>query len=452
MLASINPYTQKLILEYPEHSMAELDEICKNSEQAFYVWKKKSYSERAQLFNKVSELLLTNKEEYARLITSEMGKPLKEAVAEVEKCANGVRYYAEKAEELLKPTLIKTEAQESYVAYEPLGTVLALMPWNFPFWQVFRCAAPAMMAGNTIILKLAPNTIGCALAIEDIFTKAGFPKGCFTSVKIQNETSAYLIQKKEIKSISLTGSERAGVAVASEAGKYLKKTVLELGGSDPFIVLEDADLDYTVEQAVKARLQNTGQSCVAAKRFILVKSISEKFISKLTERLKLLKTGDPMDPSNDLGPMAKKDLKDGLISQVKKSLDLGAKILYGSLNETTDNFFTPIILSNIQSNMAAYKEELFGPVYSIIEVENEEEAVRIANDSAYGLGASLWTKDLPKAKVLASQIESGMVFINNIVHSDARIPFGGVKLSGHGRELSEIGLKEFVNVKTVYVK
>lgn len=452
MLESINPYTQKLIKEYSEHTTKELDEICKRSEEAFLVWKKKSYSERAKLFITVSEILLSNKEEYAKLISSEMGKLLKEAIAEVQKCADGVRYYAEKAEELLKPTPIKTEAKESYVAYEPLGTILALMPWNFPFWQVFRCAAPAMMAGNTIILKLAPNTTGCAIVIEEIFTKAGFPKGCFTSVKIQNENSSYLIQKKEIKAISLTGSERAGIAVASEAGKYLKKAVLELGGSDPFIVLEDADLDYTVEQAIKARLQNTGQSCVAAKRFILVKSISEKFISKLTERLKLLKTGDPMDPSTHMGPMAKKDLKEALISQVKKSVELGAKIIYGSLNETLDNFFTPIILSNIHSNIPAYKEELFGPVYSIIEVENEEEAIHIANDSDYGLGASLWTKDLQKAKTLSSQIESGMVFINSIVHSDARIPFGGIKLSGYGRELSEVGIKEFVNVKLVYVK
>ena len=451
MLQSINPYTQKILQQYPEHTSAELDEIVKKSEAAFLSWKKKMYSERAKFFETLSALLLSNKEKYGKLITDEMGKTFKEALAEIEKCAAAARYYAEQGESFLKPTTLKTEAKESYVEYEPLGIVLALMPWNFPFWQVFRCAAPAMMAGNTVILKLAPNTIGCAEAIHNLFLEAGFPEGCFSSIKIQNETTNYLIQKKAIKAISLTGSERAGVIVASEAGKYLKKTVLELGGSDPFIVLEDADLDFTIEQAVKARLQNAGQSCIAAKRFILVKSIAESFISKLSQRLESLKLGDPMDPATDIGPMARADLKAGLISQVKKSVEAGARIIYGSLNESSDNFFSPIILSDVNPKMPAYEEELFGPVYSIIEVENEAEAIRVANDSNYGLGASLWTTDLVKAKTLATQIESGMVFINNFVHSDIRLPFGGVKLSGYGRELSEIGMKEFVNMKLVYV-
>jgi succinate-semialdehyde dehydrogenase/glutarate-semialdehyde dehydrogenase len=452
MLQSINPYTQKVLQQFPEHTQVELDEIVEKSATAFQLWKHKTYTERAELFYKLGTLLISNKEEYGKLITAEMGKPLKEAIAEIEKCASAVRYYADQAENFLKPTLLKTEAEESYIVYEPFGTILALMPWNFPFWQVIRCAVPAMMAGNTVLLKLAPNTIGCAVAIESIFEKAGFPEGCFLSLKIQNETTSYLIQKKEVKAISLTGSERAGVIVASEAGKYLKKTVLELGGSDPFIVLGDADLNYTVEQAVKARLQNAGQSCIAAKRFILVKSISEKFISALTEKLKLLKIGDPMNPSTDLGPMARADLKVGLIAQVKKSIAAGAKLVYGSLNETSDNFFSPIILSNVKPKMPAYEEELFGPVFSIIEVESEEEAIRVANDSNYGLGSSVWTKDIEKAKILATQIESGMVFINNFVHSDIRLPFGGVKLSGYGRELSELGMKEFVNAKLVYVR
>lgn len=452
MLQSINPFTQKVIQKFQEDTLEELDEKVKKSAAAFKLWKKKTYAERASFFYKIATLLVSNKEEYGKLITDEMGKPLKEAIAEVEKCASAVCYYADQAEKILKPTLLQTEAEESYVVYEPLGTVLALMPWNFPFWQVFRCAVPAMMAGNTVLLKLAPNTTGCATAIESIFEKAGFPEGCFLSLKIQNETTSYLIQKKEVKAISLTGSERAGMIVASEAGKYLKKMVLELGGSDPFIVLEDADLNYTLEQSVKARLQNAGQSCIAAKRFILIKSISEKFTSKLIERLKVIKIGDPMDPITDIGPMARADLKTGLITQVKKSIEAGAKLIYGSLNETSDNFFTPLILTNVKAKMPAYEEELFGPVYSIIEVENEVEAIRVANDSNYGLGASIWTKDLEKAKKLSTQIESGMVFINNFVHSDIRLPFGGVKLSGYGRELSELGMKEFVNAKLVYMR
>jgi succinate-semialdehyde dehydrogenase/glutarate-semialdehyde dehydrogenase len=452
MLKSINPYTQGLIRQYPENTPEELDEKVRKSEEAFRLWKTKSFAERSELFHKLSEVLLSSKEEYAKLITAEMGKPLKEAIAEVEKCAEGVKYYADNAAVFLKPTAIKTDARESYVVYEPLGPVLALMPWNFPFWQVFRCAAPAMMAGNTVLLKLAPNTTGCAVAIKESFRIAGFPEGAFLVLKMQNETSSYIIQKKEVKAISLTGSERAGVAVASEAGKYLKKTVLELGGSDPFIVLEDADMDDTVELAVKARLQNAGQSCIAAKRFILVKSISKLFISELTEKLKLLKIGNPMEPDTNIGPMARTDLKEGLILQVKKSMAAGAELAYGSLNETPDNFFSPLLLLNVKPGMPAYDEELFGPVFSIIEVENEQEAIRIANDSKYGLGASLWTKDIEKAKYLATQLESGMVFINDFVRSDARLPFGGVKLSGYGRELSEVGMKEFVNVKTVYVK
>lgn len=452
MLQSINPYTQKLIAEYKEHSFAELDRIAQKSESAFLVWKAKTFAERAACFLKLADLLTSGKETYGKLITSEMGKPLNEAIAEVEKCAGSIAFYAEETKHFLQPSTVRTDAIESYVMYEPLGTVLALMPWNFPFWQVFRCAIPAMMAGNTVLLKLAPNTTGCAIAIEEAFAKAGFPSGCFQSLKIQNETTSYLIAQKAVKAISLTGSERAGVIVAAEAGRHLKKAVLELGGSDPFIVLEDADLNNTVELAVKSRLQNTGQSCIAGKRFILVKSAVEEFISSLIMKLTALKTGDPLDPSTNLGPMARKDLKEGLIQQVKKSLEMGAKIIYGNLTESEDNFFTPLILSSVNPGMPAYEEELFGPVYSIIEVDSEEEAIRIANDSRYGLGASLWTKDTEKAKLLAERIESGMVFINDIVRSDSRLPFGGIKISGYGRELAEAGIKEFVNVKTVYLR
>jgi len=450
MLQSINPYTQQKIAEYPEHTTQELDAIVQKAEKAFLAWREKTIPDRAAYFNKLADLLLSDKENYGKLITAEMGKPLKEAIAEVEKCASAMRYYADETSFFLRATSIRTDAQDSYVVYEPLGTILALMPWNFPFWQVFRCAGPAMMAGNTVILKLAPNTMGCALAIEDVFKKAGFPEGSFQAVKIQNETTGYLIAQKAIKAVSLTGSERAGVSVASEAGKHLKKTVLELGGSDPFIVLEDADLDHTIELAVKARLQNNGQSCIAAKRFILVKSIADQFLSKLTERLPKLKAGDPLEATTDLGPMARKDLKENLLEQVKKSVALGAKIIYGNTEGTSDNFFMPIVLTGVKPGMPAYEEELFGPVFSVIIAETEEDAIRIANDSNYGLGASLWTKNKEKAQRLATKIESGMVFINDFVRSDMRLPFGGVKSSGYGRELSEAGIKEFVNVKTVF--
>ncbi len=452
MLQSINPYTQQLIKEYDEHSFEELDIITEKSAQAFLLWRKKSFVERTLLFKKLSTLLLSKKIVFANIITAEMGKPLNEAIAEIEKCVNGINYYAEKAERLLQPTKIETDASESYLVNEPLGPILALMPWNFPFWQVFRCAAPAMMAGNTIVLKLSPNTTGCALAIEEAFHDVGFPDGCFQSVKIQNETSSYLIQKKELRAVSLTGSERAGSIVAAEAGKQLKKTILELGGSDPFIVLKEADLDYTVQMAIIARLQNAGQSCIAAKRFILDKTIAKEFIEKLIEHLNLLKTGNPLDPSVTIGPMARIDLKYGLIEQVKKSIAAGALLYYGSLNENSDSFFSPLILTNVKQGMPAYNEELFGPVFSIIEVDTKEEAIRVANDSPYGLGASIWTKNTDEAKEMALEIESGMVFINDSVHSDVRLPFGGTKISGYGRELSEAGIKEFVNIKTIYLK
>lgn len=452
MLQSINPYTQQQIAEYAEHTTLELDAIARKSEEAFLVWKQKTFSERAECFHKLADLFKSKKEVYGKLITEEMGKPLKEAIAEIEKCASAMNYYALEAAIFLHPTSFRSDAVESYISYEPLGTVLALMPWNFPFWQVFRCAVPAMMAGNTVLLKLAPNTTGCALAIEEAFQSAGFPQGSFQILKIQNETTNYVIAQKAVKAISLTGSERAGVIVASEAGAQLKKVVLELGGSDPFIVLQDADIELAVELAVKGRLQNTGQSCIAAKRFILLKSIAEEFLTKLKVRLQSMKAGDPMDADTQLGPMARKDLKDGLIAQVQKSVAKGAKIVYGSIENTgNDNFFLPVILSDVQPGMPAYEEELFGPVFSVIEVESEEEAIRVANDSRYGLGASIWSRNVDKARRLAMRIESGMVFINDFVRSDIRLPFGGVKQSGYGRELSEAGIREFVNAKTMFI-
>ena len=452
MLYSTNPYSQALIAEYPEHSLFELDSITSNSANAFSSWKNTTLPERIALFQKLSELLLADKLSLAKLITAEMGKPLKEAEGEIEKCTKSILYYCQHTEKILAPTIINTEASNSFVVYEPLGTILALMPWNFPFWQVFRCAVPAMMAGNTVILKLSPNTTGCALAMEALFLKAGFPLNCFQAVKIQNETTSYLIQKKEIRAISLTGSERVGMIVAAEAGKQLKKLVLELGGSDPFIVLADADISHAVDMAIISGLQNAGQSCIAAKRFILNKKIATEFIETLILQLSNLKIGDPMDPLVDIGPMAKMDLKIGLTAQVNKSIEMGATLRYGTINENNDLFFTPIILTKVAAGMPAFEEELFGPVFSIIEIASEEEAITMANSSPYGLGASIWTSNNEKAQALALKLECGMVFINELVHSDVRLPFGGTKLSGYGRELSDSGMKEFVNLKTIYVK
>jgi len=452
MLQSINPYTQTVISEYSEESIEEIKIKVQKSEIAFTIWSNYSFETRASYFYKLAEVLEVEKDIHATLITSEMGKPFKEAKAEIEKCILGIRYYAEKSSELLKPVFIESTAVESYLRFDSLGTILALMPWNFPYWQAFRCSAPAMMAGNTILLKSAPNTTGCALAIEACFQKAGFPVGTFQALKIQNETTGLVIGLKEIKAISLTGSERAGISVASEAGRNLKKVVLELGGSDPFIVLEDAPLNSVIDMAVKSRLQNAGQSCIAAKRFIVHTSVSKKFLTLLIQKIEKLKIGNPMEDDIDIGPMAKKELKSGLVLQVKKSIEMGAEIVFGSIPTSNDNLFSPIILTNIKSEMPAYREELFGPVFCIFQIENDEEALKIANDSSYGLGASIWTADIERAKNMAEKLESGMVFINDFVRSEPGLPFGGVKLSGYGRELGEVGIKEFVNVKTVYVK
>jgi succinate-semialdehyde dehydrogenase/glutarate-semialdehyde dehydrogenase len=452
MLISINPYTDEIIGEYPEHTIPQLDTILETSVGAFQHWKNVSIRERVSFFYTTAEFLRTHHRKYAMLITAEMGKPLKESLAEIEKCALACIYYADNAEAFLQNQKIPTDADESYLVFEPLGTVLALMPWNFPFWQVFRCVVPAMLAGNTAVVKLAPNTTGCAEAIESIFKQVGFPEGVFQIVKIQNEATAYLLAQPAIKAVSLTGSERAGAIVAAKAGENLKKTLLELGGSDPFIVLEDADLDYTAVMAVKARLQNAGQSCIAAKRFIVQCTVARRFLELLEEKLQQVRLGDPVLDTTDMGPMARKDLKQNLLAQVRQSLQMGATLAYGSLPEQDDAFFAPVVLTNLKPGMPAYEEELFGPVFSFFEVQDEHEAVRIANESKYGLGASVWTKNIEKAKRLSTQLESGMVFINDFVRSDIRLPFGGVKFSGYGRELSEYGMKEFVNIKTVYLK
>jgi succinate-semialdehyde dehydrogenase/glutarate-semialdehyde dehydrogenase len=451
-LESINPTTGEKIKSYPEMSPHEVEEILNQVQKSFLEWRKTSFEERSRLMNQAHDFLLKNKEEYAQLIATEMGKPIVQAKAEIEKCAWGCKYYAENAQEFLKPEIIKTEAIKSYVNYEPLGIVLAIMPWNFPFWQVLRFAVPALMAGNGAVLKHAWNVSGCALAIEEVFRKAGFPENIFRSLLISTGGVAKVIEHPLVKAVTLTGSTRAGQAVGAQAGRVLKKTVLELGGSDPFIVLEDADLEKAAEIAVKSRLLNTGQSCIAAKRFIVVEPLRKAFEQKLVEKMKIIKMGDPSKKETELGPMARADLRDELHKQVAKSVAKGAQLLLGGeIPSQKGAFYPPTIITGVKKGMPAYEEELFGPVASIIPVKDEEEAITVANDSPFGLGAAVFTSNLEKGEKIAARIEAGSCFINNMVRSDPRLPFGGIKGSGYGRELSHFGIREFVNIKTVSV-
>jgi len=453
MLQSINPVNEDLIKEYKEHTDTEIDEIVNSSEKAFKGWQSFDYGKRAKLLSRAGEILRSNIDEYAELMTREMGKPIAGARAEVEKCAWVCDYYAENGDSFLKDEIIETDAQKSFVTYEPLGTVLAVMPWNFPFWQVFRFAVPGLMAGNAGLLKHASNVTGCALAIEDIFRKAGFPEDLFRTLKISSSKVAGVIENPIVKAVTLTGSVPAGRAVAEKAGAELKKTVLELGGSDPYLILEDADLEKAIPTCVNSRLINNGQSCIAAKRFIVVESRLEEFTRKFVEEMKTKTMGDPMDESYDLGPQARVDLRDELHDQVQRSIDKGANcLLGGEIPNKKGAWYPSTILADVQSGMAAYEEELFGPVAAIIKAENEEDAIRIANDSDFGLGAAVFTEDLEKGERIASrELNAGNCFVNSLVKSDPRLPFGGIKHSGYGRELSHFGIKEFVNIKTVYV-
>ena len=453
MLQSINPVNEDLIKEYKEHTDTEIDEIVNSSEKAFKGWQSFDYGKRAKLLIRAGEILRNNIDEYAELMTREMGKPIAGARAEVEKCAWVCDYYAENGDSFLKDEIIETDAQKSFVTYEPLGTVLAVMPWNFPFWQVFRFAVPGLMAGNAGLLKHASNVTGCALAIEDIFRKAGFPEDLFRTLKISSSKVAGVIENPIVKAVTLTGSVPAGRAVAEKAGAELKKTVLELGGSDPYLILEDADLEKAIPTCVNSRLINNGQSCIAAKRFIVVESRLEEFTRKFVEEMKTKTMGDPMDESFDLGPQARVDLRDELHDQVQRSIDKGANcLLGGEIPNKKGAWYPSTILADVQSGMAAYEEELFGPVAAIIKAENEEDAIRIANDSDFGLGAAVFTEDLEKGERIASrELNAGNCFVNSLVKSDPRLPFGGIKHSGYGRELSHFGIKEFVNIKTVYV-
>lgn len=453
-MESINPATGKKIKSYAEFSVQKIQNILNQAQAAFQPWRRQSFKERGQKMKKAARILRKNKERYARLMADEMGKPLAQGRSEIEKCAWVCNFYAQEAERYLSAELIKTDAAKSFVAYEPLGIVLAVMPWNFPFWQVFRCAAPTLMAGNAILLKHASNVCGCALAIEEIFKDAGFPDGLFRSLLIPGKKVGRLIEHPLIQAVTLTGSTQAGKSIAAQAGAFVKKTVLELGGNDPYIVLADADLEETVETCVASRLINGGQSCVAAKRFIVVESILKKFTEKFVEKMRAHFMGPPMSPATTLGPLARRDLRDQLHAQVEESVKQGAKLLLGGkIPQNPGAYYPATVLTNVRRGMPAYGEELFGPAAVILKAKNEQEAIRIANESIFGLGAAVFTRDIKRGEqIAAKELQAGCCFVNDFVKSDPRLPFGGIKQSGYGRELSIFGIREFVNVKTVYIK
>lgn len=445
---SVNPYTLDVLHEYDSISEMELKRKLETATSAFKAWRLASFDSRSALMRSAARVLKGDKERLARTITLEMGKSLKESIAEVEKCAWVCDYYAENAASFLADEPIETDATNSYVRYEPLGTVLAIMPWNFPFWQVFRFAAPALMAGNVCMLKHASNVLGCALHIEEVFAKAGFPAGTFQTLILDKEQIASLISHPVIKAVTLTGSEGAGTSVASHAGKNIKKSVLELGGSNAFIVLPDADMKAAVETGVRARMQNAGQSCIAAKRFILHRDIAEDYIRAFSYHAAQLKVGNPMDPETDMGPLARTDLADQLEEQVNQSVEAGAGIVFGGNRK--DNFYFPTLLTDVEPGMSAFDEELFGPVAAVTIANDDEDALRLANTSNFGLGISVFTQSRKRAQLFIDGSQDGAVFVNGLVKSDPRLPFGGTKRSGYGRELSSHGIREFVNVKTVW--
>jgi len=453
-MQSTNPYTGQIICDYREYSSSEVEEIIRKVDQAFHSWKLTSFEQRAICMKNLQAKLNEKKDELAGIMISEMGKVKREALGEIEKCALVCGFYAENAESFLKNEPIKTEASESYISYQPIGTVLAVMPWNFPFWQVFRFLAPALMAGNTGVLKHASNVSGCALAIEQLVRDAGFPEDVFRTLLIGSKEVKSVIENPLIKAVTLTGSTPAGRSVASLAGAALKKSVLELGGSDPYLILEDADIENAARLCVTSRLLNAGQSCIGAKRFIVADQVYDSVKAEFVRLMSAAKFGDPLDPETSIGPLARVDLRDELHQQVEKSRQLGATVLIGGfIPEGNAPFYPPTVLENVVPGMPAYQEELFGPVAVLFRVNSEEEAIRIANDTVFGLGAGVFTSDIQKGKLLAEKgLEAGCVFINDFVKSDPRLPFGGIKESGHGRELSAIGIREFVNVKTIVVR
>lgn len=454
MTKSINPSTGKEIKSYQEMSYEDVDSIITKSNAAFISWRDIDFSARKSFMKRVGGILRERKEKYALLMTEEMGKPIKQSYAEVEKCVWVCDYFADNAETFLADTIIDTEASNSFVTFQPLGVVLAIMPWNFPFWQVFRFAAPNLMAGNTGILKHASNVTGCALAIEEVFHDAGFPENVFRTIILPSKEVGKVIENKNIAAVTITGSVGAGKSVAEKAGSVLKKVVLELGGSDPYLVLEDADLEQAAAACVYSRLINAGQSCIAAKRFIVVESVYDEFERLFLENMKSKKMGDPFDENNELGPQASISLRDELHKQVEESINKGAKLLLGGkILEGNGAYYPPTVLSNVKKGMPAYDEELFGPVAALIKVKDEAEGINVANDTIFGLGAAVFTIDEKRGEEIATKyLNAGCCFVNDFVKSDPRLPFGGIKESGYGRELSSYGIKEFVNVKTVYVK
>ncbi|MBC8399953.1 MAG: NAD-dependent succinate-semialdehyde dehydrogenase [Candidatus Marinimicrobia bacterium] len=452
-LQSINPATGELISEYHEMSVPEWEKVLSQVQIDFEQWRRTDFTIRSKKMHRAADVLRENKQPLGELITNEMGKPLTEAMAEVEKCAWVCDYYADKAATFLAAEDVSTEMYRSYVAFQPLGIVLAIMPWNFPFWQVFRFAAPGLMAGNGAVLKHSSNVSGCALAIEEIFREAGFPVNLFRTLLIGSGQVRAVIDHSLVKAVTLTGSTPAGKAVAARAGSTLKKTVLELGGSDPYIILADADLEAAVEACVFARLLNCGQSCIAAKRFIVVADVADRFEELVLEKMRAKSMGDPM-MKVDLGPMARSDLRDELHQQVTRSVESGAVLLLGGkIPSGPGAYYPPTVLTCVTPGMPAFDEELFGPVAAIIRAGDEAEAIALANKSDFGLGAAVFTCDVEKGQRIAEQeLEAGCCFVNDFVRSDPRLPFGGVKMSGYGRELAQFGIREFVNIKTVCIK
>ena len=450
ILKSINPFTGESIGEFREYSGRKIERLIIHADETFKIWKGTSFSMRSSLIREAGRILTENTDLYSAAITAEMGKPVTESKAEVLKCAWVCSYYASNAENFLKQELINTDADISYISYEPLGVILGIMPWNFPFWQVFRFAVPTIMAGNIVLLKHASNVQICASHIEKIFEMAGFPQGVFRNLVISSGRVKKVIENELVKGVSLTGSEEVGSIVAAVAGENIKKSVLELGGNNAFIVLEDADLTKAVSTGIMARLQNAGQSCIAAKRFIVQEKVYDRFVELFLEKLNSVKQGDPMNEETNLGPLVSVQQAEKVVMQVKKSCDMGARIIYGGRQEKA--FLQPVLMTDVKPGMPVFDEEVFGPVIPLIIFRNTEEAIALANKTRFGLGVSLFTRDLAKAGDLIDKFKDGAVFINELVKSDPRLPFGGTGFSGYGRELSVQGIREFVNVKTVYIK
>jgi len=449
MLTSINPYTGEKLEKFKELSKSKINKKLKTADKTFKTWKETSFSRRAELMQNLAEELEENKNDYAKSICLEMGKPITQAIAEIEKCAWVCRYYAEHAEEQLAADKIETDAQESYVSYEPIGVVMAVMPWNYPYWQAFRFLAPALMAGNVAVLKHASNVMRCAENIEKAVLNAGFPEGCFQNLTISSKKVEFVLRDDRVKAVTLTGSKPAGGAVASVAGEIIKKSVLELGGSNALVVFDDANIEETVKSCVQARFQNTGQSCIAGKRLLIHERIYNEFLEEFITQVRELKSGDPLEEETYIGVMAKEDLAKELEEQLIDSKEKGAKVVLGGKRRKA--YFEPTVVINVTKKMRIFKEETFGPLISVTSFDTDMEAIDLVNRSKFGLGVSVFTEDFERAKAMIPQFEDGAVFINELVKSDPRLPFGGTKESGYGRELSSDGIKEFVNRKTVYI-